>query len=369
MNETAKSLTERDKRWSDIRHELAKYSLDAIVVVSDSQMERRGSVRYVSNMDAGAYTTLLWHYVCFPLVGEPKAINVKGGWIKESRLPYIRGGWVPESAPYTEVLVDFIRELNLEKGKIGIEGDIMPAVVYQQLAKRLPEAEFKQVNIIHQQKRIKSPFEIELIKQGVETMDKAFEACLGKVKTGMTWNDITSYLCRKLYQWGAEDIGGYPLCRSNDIIQNGDSYNFYPEVQVAGGYWIQFGRLLSFGEPEKKLRKAWELNVEAQVRGAEKLKPGYTGADIMEAINSFLKGSPYTGASRSSGHGIGLDILEKPYISSDEEIVFEPGMVVSIHPVFFPPVSAFEANADMFVVTEDKPIKLSRSTSEIAVIG
>ena len=88
----------------------------------------------------------------------------------------------------------------------------------------------------------------------------------------------------------------------------------------------------------------------------------------MRAINDSLKGSKYTGAPRSSGHAIGLDILEKPYISMDEEIKFEPGMVVSIHPVFLPPVAAFEANADMFVVTEDKPLKLSKITPEIVII-
>ena len=70
----------------------------------------------------------------------------------------------------------------------------------------------------------------------------------------------------------------------------------------------------------------------------------------------------------SLGHAIRLDILEKPYLSLDEETGFEPGMVVSIHPVFSPPVDAFEANADMFVVTEDKPRKLSRISPEITVI-
>ena len=361
-------LEERDRRWHNLRLSLERAGLDAIIVVSDGQLERRGSIRYVSNADAGAYTTLMWHYVLFPLKGEPKAINLKGGWIKDIRPLSVRGGWVPESEPYASVLADFIRELNIEKGNIGLEGDFMPLPVYQRLVKELPESAFKTEFIVHKLKRVKSPAEIKVVEMGVEMMDKTYEACLDFARPGTTWNDITGFICQTLYRWGAEDIGGYPLSRSTDIIKPGDSYNFYPEPQAAGGYWIQFGRLISFGEPKKEVRDAWDLNVNAQERGAEKLRPGHTGADVMRAINDSLKGTGYTGAPRSSGHAIGLDILEKPYISMDEEIMFKPGMVVSIHPVFSPPVAAFEANADMFVVTEDKPVRLSKISSEIAII-
>jgi Xaa-Pro aminopeptidase len=359
---------ERDKRWLHIREALEKNGLDAILIVSDGQLERRGSIRYASNAEAGAYTTLFWHYVLFPLKGDPKAINIKGGWIEDSRVLPFRGGWVPESEPYYSLLVDFLRELNIEKGNIGIEGDFMPLPVYQKLAKELPEATFRTEMIIHELMRVKSPAEIKLVEMGVKMMDKAYETCIEMARTGLSWNDITSDVCKTIYQWGGEDIGGYPLSRSTNTIKPGDSYNLYPEAQAAGGYWIQLGRLISFGEPKKELREAWDLNVKAQERGAEKLRPGKTGADVMRAINDSLKGSKFTGAPRSSGHAIGLDILEKPYISLDDETVFEPGMVVSIHPVFSPPVDAFEANADMFVVTEDKPIKLSKISPEIVVI-
>ena len=88
----------------------------------------------------------------------------------------------------------------------------------------------------------------------------------------------------------------------------------------------------------------------------------------MRAINEALEGSKYTGAPRSSGHAIGLDVLEKPFFSLDDETVIEPGMVVSVHPVFFPPVPAFEANADMFIVTADGSRKLSKIPPEIWVI-
>jgi len=158
------------------------------------------------------------------------------------------------------------------------------------------------------------------------------------------------------------------LSRSTKIINSGDSYNLYPEVQAPGGYWIQFGRLINFGEPEKELKYAWELNIKAQERGAEKLRPGNTGSDVMKAINDSLKGSKYTGAPRGSGHGVGLDIIERPFISLDDETVLRPGMVIALHPVFSPHPQIFEACADMFIVTEGKPQRLSKVSQEIKII-
>ncbi|MFC1932450.1 M24 family metallopeptidase [Chloroflexota bacterium] len=275
---------------------------------------------------------------------------------------------MPESEPYAQVIADVIKELNIEKGYIGIEGDFMPVPVYQRLVKELPEATFKPSNIIHELKRVKSPEELKLVEKGVEMVDKAYEACLEFARTGKTWNEITSEVCKTLYHWGAEDIGGYPLSRSTNIIKPGDSYNLYPEPQASGGYWIQFGRLISFGEPEKELRAAWELDIKAQERGAEKLRPGNTGADVMKAINDALKGSKYTGAPRGSGHAVGLDSIERPFISLDDETVLKPGMVITIHPVFSPHPVTFEACADMYIVTEDKPRKLSKVAPEIKAI-
>lgn len=355
---------ERDRRWLNIRREMERAGLHGLLVVSDGHIERRGSLRYISDVK----TTLRYGYVVFPLKGNPVALNIKKGWIEDTRELPLRGGWVSESEPYASEIANVIREMNIDKGSIGIEGDFIPSPVYQRLLKELPRANFKQTNIIHELKMIKSQEEIKVIEKGVQIVDKAYETCIEIAQPERTWNEITSEVCKTLYHLGVEDIGGYPLSRSTNIIKPGDSYNLYPEVQAPGGYWIQFGRLINFGEPKRELLEAWELNIKAQERGAEKLRPGNKGADVMRAINEALKGSRYTGALRGSGHGIGQDIIERPFISLDDDTVLRPNMVVALHPVFSPHPQVFEACADMFIVTEDKPKKLSRISQEIKII-
>ncbi len=361
----ALKMKERDRRWSNIRAELEKNGLDGLLVVTDGELERRGSFRYVSD----AYTWLQYGYVVMPVKGEPILISSKEGWIKDRRTVPLRGGWVIESQPYASVVIDVIKELNIEKGRIGIEGDFLPTPVYEELLKELPGATFFPSNIVHELKMVKSSEEIKVIESGAEMVDKAFDACIEFARPGRTWNDVTSEVCRVLHHWGAEDIGGYPMSRSTDMIKTGDTYHLYPEAQAPGGYWMQFGRFLSFGEPKKDVREAWELDVKAQAAGAEKLKAGNTGGDVMRAINEALKGSKYTGAIRGSGHAVGLDIIERPYVSLDDETVLKPGMIVAIHPVLAPRPGFFEACADMFVITEKRPRKLSRITPELKVVG
>lgn len=358
------SLKERDRRWSDIRHELENQGLEALIIVNDGHLERRGSLRYVSDVNG----MLRYGYVVFPVKGEPIGIYNKGGWIEDRRTLPFRGGWVVESEPYARFIADILRELNIEKGPIGIEGDFLPVPVYERLVKELPDAAFTRSNIVHDLKAVKSPEELKVIEDGATMVDKAFASCLEFARPGMTWNDVTCEVQRLLYQMGSEDIGGYPLSRSNNAMARGDIYNHYPEPQAPGGYWMQFGRLISFGEPDKQWQTAWEMDIKAQEKGAEMLRPGNTGGDVMRAINEALKGTPYTGADRGSGHGVGLDIIERPFIALDDETVLKPGMIVAIHPVLAPPPPVFEACADMFVVTEGKPRKLSKVTPEIKVL-
>ncbi len=98
------------------------------------------------------------------------------------------------------------------------------------------------------------------------------------------------------------------------------------------------------------------------------MKPGHTGADVMKATNGALRGTQYTAALRGCGHGVAPGVLEKPFISFDDETILQPGMVMTIHPIFSPPYAYPVLVADTFIFSEDVPRKLSMTSPEIKVI-
>jgi Xaa-Pro aminopeptidase len=365
------TLVEREIRWAKIRQAMEHAGLDTLLVVSDGHIERGGSIRYIADVN----TRGMYVYVIFPLKGSPVAINIRGilnrkgaSWIEDVRNLPLRGGWVPESEPYGAFIAEIIREWGVEKGTLGVEGDFLPTPVYQRLVRELPETVLMETNIIHDLKMVKSAEEIRLVEQGVEIVDKAFETCQEVARPGMTWNEVSSMVCKTLYDWGMEGIGGFPLPRSTKIMQPGDTYLLFPEIQAPGGYWIQFGRLFSFGEPDTDIREAWDLSIEAQKRATGKLRPGNTGADVMAAIDDTLRGTKYQADLRGSGHGVALDVLEKPFISHDDKQVIKPGMIVTIHPILLAPAPYPVLVADTYLVTETEPRKLSRISPEIRIV-
>ena len=91
-------------------------------------------------------------------------------------------------------------------------------------------------------------------------------------------------------------------------------------------------------------------------------------SDISHAVQAYVEKDGFSVVRDFVGHGVGLDIIERPFISLDDETVLKPGMVVAIHPVLTPHPEFFEACADMFVVTDGKPYRLSKVSPEIKII-
>jgi Xaa-Pro aminopeptidase len=114
---------------------------------------------------------------------------------------------VPEAEPYGAFIAEIIRELKLEKSRVGIEGDFMPVAAYHRLVMELPKAVFGPSNIIHGLKLVKSPEAPKMVENGVSIVDKACELCYKVARPGKTWNEISSEVSQTLFHLGIEDIG------------------------------------------------------------------------------------------------------------------------------------------------------------------
>jgi len=121
-----------------------------------------------------------------------------------------------------------------------------------------------------------------------------------------------------------------------------------------GGYGSELERTMIIGEPTEKQKKYFDVMVRSQDASIEALKPGNTCADVDKASRKVIIDAGYESLLRHhTGHGIGLQGHEPPFLDIGNPQVLEPGMVVSIEPGIYELGYAGFRHSDTAIITED----------------
>jgi Xaa-Pro aminopeptidase len=102
---------------------------------------------------------------------------------------------------------------------------------------------------------------------------------------------------------------------------------------VVEGYCSDFGRTVCVGEPESDVREAYELVLAAQEAGRAALRPGVLASEVNRACREPIEAAGHgPNFKHRMGHGIGLDVHERPFVSEEEETPLEVGMTFTDEP-------------------------------------
>ena len=102
---------------------------------------------------------------------------------------------------------------------------------------------------------------------------------------------------------------------------------------TSGCYWADVTRCATVGPPSDEVTAAWDAVTAAHAAGVATVGPGVTASDVDRAAREEIveRGLGEAFIHRT-GHGLGLEVHEPPYLSSTSGEVLEPGMVVTIEP-------------------------------------
>jgi len=104
------------------------------------------------------------------------------------------------------------------------------------------------------------------------------------------------------------------------------------------GYCSDLTRVLFLGKIKEVLRRYYEAVATAGHLALEALKPGIAAGAVDNAARGFLEKAGFGGLfTHSTGHGIGIDVHEKPFISQKNAETLRSGMVVTIEPGIYRP--------------------------------
>jgi len=107
---------------------------------------------------------------------------------------------------------------------------------------------------------------------------------------------------------------------------------------IYNGYCSDITRTVFVGGMSKEQERVYDLVAKAQKFAIDAIEDGVACKDVNEvAVNEFRKNAMDKYFVHSLGHGVGLDVHERPFVAGRSLDVFKPGMVVTVEPGLYLP--------------------------------
>lgn len=233
--------------------------------------------------------------------------------------------------------------------------------------------------LVNRLRRIKDQQELDLMREVCGMADIAMAETMSRVEAGVTEMDLAEEVNHHLLQAGSRtwsfDTAVWsmgPLDQRDATVRishqplrdgMGVSFDF---GGVNAGYCSDFGRTIHIGDPGDEYRKVHDLVMAAQQAGIDTVRPGATAADVHRATRQVIVDGGYGEWFRHrTGHCIGLDVHELPFISEEDETPLEAGMTFTIEPSVFWPGRVGVRVEDVILCTPDGGVNLNDTTHEM----
>jgi Xaa-Pro dipeptidase len=218
---------------------------------------------------------------------------------------------------------------------------------------------------------IKSPAELALMRTANEVTLAALRHVHANLQAGMTARDLQAMMDAATLA-----LGGHAVEFSLVLLNEASAYphgSKRPQTVREGstvlmdcgcnvfGYQSDITRTWVFGEPSAKQRKVWATVKRGQELALETARPGVPAGLIDDKVRAFYEeegwgpGYRLPGLPHRTGHGIGLDGHEAPYLVHDAATPLQPGMCFSDEPGLYIPGEFGIRLEDCWHMTEAGP--------------
>lgn len=266
---------------------------------------------------------------------------------------------------------------------LAVEGQVMRVFVHHALQAAYPDLKIidaeKEISVL---RMVKSDDDLAKMDRAIKISEQALHDVLEQVQIGMTEKYVEGLLTQALFAHGAEDQAFGPIVAAGDNsarphaharhdykIQDGDAllFDFGARYQ---GFCADITRTVFVGSVSDEARDVYNTVLRANLRGHEVTKAGITAHEIDDEVTKVLEASPFADRIRTkTGHGLGRDVHEAPYIVRGNPQVLPAGTVYTNEPGLYK-IGAFGVRIeDDVVVTENGCRSLTTFPKELMVVG
>jgi len=328
------------------------------------------------------------------VLSESRVNSTRSSWIKDK---YLWGGSIESAGDVTvDAIVDSIRDLGLSSATVAMEISghqtlFMPASVYDGLRQSHPDmrivSNFPALMAI---RAVKSPLEIKCLREACRITTEAIEYGFSIIHEGITEKKIAQAIKSRMYHLGADSVPfltviagweGRSICwdshATDYVVKPGDP------IQVDGGcaikgYMADMVRTASLGTiTNTHYLKLYDVALRAHIAVRKVLRPGAVIKDVCAAgrqsiIDEGCEQLLVYGGGQT-GHGIGVNIHEEPFLVTDNCNTLEPGMVLAVEPAILEDpdlkrATYFTIVENNYLITETGFEQLTTSPNEIRIV-
>ena len=201
-------------------------------------------------------------------------------------------------------------------------------------------------SFVNELRRVKEPEELEAMGRACRTVEEAMASVAPRVVPGVTMAALRDEVevelkrARSLTPSFATHVFTGMAEASLDSAEHTAHEPLPPDTAVmfdfggvVDGYCSDFGRTVVAGEPAAGLRDAYEVMLAAAEAGRQACRPGAIAQEVNAACRGPIEDAGLGEHFRHRmGHGIGLDIHERPFVSPEDETPLEAGMTFTDEP-------------------------------------
>ena len=289
---------------------------------------------------------------------------------------------VEELTSFSKQMPELCRELNCSV--LGIEADrltVSELKQYRRLLKNIKLTTIGTDKIIDRLRAVKRADEVDKIVKAQHIAEKAFDHILGFIRQGVTEKQIALELDYYMLSHGADAlsfetiaISGANTSKPHGVptekkIEIGDFITM-DYGAVIDGYHSDMTRTVAFGSVSDEQIKIYNTVLDAQLAVLKELKPGLKCADADKFARNIISDKGCGEYFRhSTGHGVGVEIHEKPNLSPKSKGVLETGNVVTVEPGIYLPGKFGVRIEDMALITENGNMNLTNIDKSLLVLN
>jgi Xaa-Pro dipeptidase len=323
--------------------------------------------------------------VIFPALGNPAIVLPKfeTAKLEEVNYPLQSFPYGEDPSQWVEAFTQALQQTKLQNSTIGVEPRALRVLELNLLQQASLHTEFIPAEeTIAALRMFKDNTEITAMRRAVQVAQDALKATLSKIKIGNSEKEIAADLTMQLLQHGSKpQLPFFPIVStgpnsanphaapSDQKLAEGDLLVIDYGANV-DDYFSDITRTFAIGSVEPEFQKIAKVVLAANQAGHTAARPGLPIAEVDKAARDVIELAGYGEYFiHRTGHGLGLDGHEEPYIRGDNLNNIEIGMSFTIEPGIYLPNRGGVRIEDDVIITENGCESLTDLPRELIRIG